>query len=541
MTMTTTSGTSVHPHDGKEFHIAPMIDVSTVEFRYFMRLLTKRAVIWNQMVVAETLVHRNRIRNQQLTTSHKENSLCELSSSSSSDIEDGGNTEIKLTHELMKHCGWYGACVEDDVSPNPTIFQIGTNDPDHGTFATLLGQKCGYNAIDLNCGCPSDKVVGKCFGAELMKDQDTAVKIVRSLIETTQSIDNPSFQVSVKTRIGVDDNTGFDFIADFIQRLVEAGCHNFVIHARSVHSDGLNPAQNRTIPPLDYPCVYRLVKNFPQCSFVINGGIMSLEHAKKVAFGYVAPDIGSGCGMEDMIASANMHAVPCQLCNLPNGSCLAPPQISPSNLCGVMVGRLARDRPADLADVDRYFYGEPSNPCYNRRELMNRYISFLEREYPRRCCDDNETLTLDLMMYLPMHIAFQENFCTVCEEFRGQKEYQCSNITDASQYLSDDGSMISSKRTQSSKRSKRHAKYRGAKVVTRIMDRALKPTWGILAGESGKGVFRRVLSELSRDVTARNCGPGYILWKAMQSIPADVWDKPFELSDARISTYYPTN
>ena len=366
-----------HKRGEKEFHIAPMIDVSTVEFRYFVRLLTKRAVIWNQMVVAETLVHRNRIHSNQ-TTSHK----CE------------DDSDVKLTRDLLKYCGWYDACVEDDVCPNPTTFQIGTNDPGDGSFATRLAQKCGYDSIDLNCGCPSEKVVGKCFGAELMKDQDAAVAVVRSLVETAKSINNHSFQVSVKTRIGVDENTGFDLIVGFVQRLVDAGCRHFVIHARSVHSEGLNPAQNRTIPPLNYPIVYRLMEYFPRCSFLINGGIMSLDHAKKVAFGCAAQTRDSDCGIEEVWASNNLHAVPCQLCNFPNGSCLTPPQISPPNLRGVMVGRLARDRPADLADVDRYFYGENSNPCYNRRDLMNRYISFLEREYPRRCCDDDETLTI---------------------------------------------------------------------------------------------------------------------------------------------------
>jgi tRNA-dihydrouridine synthase A len=521
-----------HCHGNKEFHIAPMIDVSTVEFRYFIRLLTKRAVIWNEMVVAETLVHRNRIHKQQC---RKENSSCELSSSS--DIDDGSDEDIKLTHDLMKHCGWYDACVVDDVSPNPTIFQIGTNNPDEGAFATRLAQKCGYDSIDLNCGCPSDRVVGKCFGAQLMKDQDTADTIVRSLVDTAQSLDNPSFQVSVKTRIGVDENTGLDFIVGFVQRLMDAGCNNFVVHARSLHSEGLSPAQNRTIPPLDYPCVYRLMEYFPQCSFIINGGIMSLEHAKKVAFGCASQENDCECGIEDSYAPNTEHSVPCHLCNLPNGSCLSPPQISPPNLRGVMVGRLARDRPADLADVDRYFYGEPSNPCCNRRELMNRYISFLEREYPRRCCDDDETLTLDMLMYLPLHITFGTNCCSVCEEFRGQNEFKCSSKTETS-LLSD---AVQAKRTQSSKRSRRHAKYKGAKIVTRIMDRALQPTWGILAGLPGRGVFRRVSHELSRDATARNCGPGYILWKAMQSIPADVWDKPFELSDEQTTTYYPTN
>lgn len=524
--------------NGKEFHIAPMIDVSTVEFRYFIRLLTKRAVIWNQMVVAETLVFVDRGRRHKQNT-RKERSSCELPPSFG--IEHENDTEVELNPDLIKHCGWYDGSVEDDVHPNPTVCQIGTNNPTDAAFATRIAQKCGYDSIDLNCGCPSDRVRGKCFGAELMKDQDTAVKIVESLVKTAQSLNTP-MPVSVKTRIGVDEDTGFDFIAGFIQRLVDAGCNNFVLHARNVHSEGLSPAQNRTIPPLDYPLVYRLVKYFPQCSFLINGGILSLDHAKKVAFGCITQDENDGNGIEEISASADLtsdHAVPCQRCNLPNGSCLRPPKVSPPNLRGVMVGRLARDRPADLADVDRFFFGEPSNPCYNRRHLMDRYISFLEKEYPRRCCDDGETITLDMMMYLPMNLAFRKHCCSICEEFRGRNEYTV--IKTEKSHVSEASNLLTAQRTQSSKRSKRHSKYKGAKIVTRIIDRALQPTWGILAGEVGKTVFRRVSHELSRDVTVRNCGPGYILWKAMQSIPPEIWDKPFELGNEQSSTFYPTN
>ena len=298
----------------------------------------------------------------------------------------------------------------------------------------MTQNKIGYDSIDLNCECPSDRVAGRNFGAALMKDQDAAVKIVSSMVQTAQQSKSlhrdgsmpPPLPVSVKTRIGVDEKDDFEFIASFIQRLVEeAGCKQFVIHARKVYTKGLNPAQNRTIPPLDYPCVYRLMEHFPQCSFLINGGIMSLEHAREVAFGRsVKFDECGDARAEDESCSSlvgDQHAVPCQRCNLPRGSCLGPPHIAPPNLRGVMVGRLARDRPADLADVDRYFYGEATNPCINRRVLMERYISFLERVYPRRCCDDDERVTLDLVRDVTSSILPKQQCCSVCEEFRGQR------------------------------------------------------------------------------------------------------------------------
>jgi tRNA-dihydrouridine synthase A len=537
----------------KDFHIAPMIDVSTVEFRYFVRLLTKRAIIWNQMVVAETLVHRSRIRGEiKIRGENDANHDRPTSSTSGGRRDDGAadndvddDDDVELTNDLRRHCGWYDGCVDDGARPNPTVCQIGTNDPGDAAFAVRIAMKCGYDSIDLNCECPSDRVAGRCFGAALMKDRDAAVKVVSSMVNEARSLDC-HLPVSVKTRIGVDDDDGFDFMANFIQGLVDAGCRNFVLHARKVYTEGLSPAQNRTIPPLDYPRVYRLLEHFPHCSFVINGGIMSLEHARKVAFGGTAQFDERGTKMDDIVTSFCLdtdHAVPCRICNLPHGSCLGPPRVSPPNLSGVMVGRLARDRPADLADIDRYFYGEPSNPCSNRRELLDKYISFLERAYPRRCCDDDETITLGMVQDMHSTIAIERRFCNICQEFRGRNDDDCivgPNGDAVENRPSKASNVINPQQRQSDRRTRRHAKYKGAKIVTQIIDRALQPTWGILSGESGKNAFRNVSHELSRDNRVRNCGPGFILWKAMQSAPDDVWDRPFELSGEKRTSYYPT-
>jgi len=502
--------------------------------------------------VAETLVHRNRLNRQHNQRDcHKENASCELLSSSSSSGTEEEEEDIELSRDLIKYCGWWDG--HADVSPHPTVCQIGSNDPDEAAFATRVVQKCGYDGIDLNCECPSDRVAGRCFGAALMKDQDAAVGVVSSMVRIAQSISNEKLPVSVKTRIGVDDNEGFEFISSFVQRLVDAGCNQFVIHARKVYTQGLSPAQNRDIPPIDYPCVYRLMEAFPHCSFLINGGIMSLEHARELAFGSAIKfeeKYGSiekeSCVSNDAYGD---HAVPCQRCNLPQGSCLGPPRIAPPNLCGVMVGRLARDRPADLADVDRYFYGETSNPCNSRRELMQKYILFLERVYPRRCCDDDETITLEMVTEMQTPFIPKRQCCSICQEFRDQNSkgiaspIEVGTIAPSENSLGIDPSTVTSakrQQRQSGKRSKRHEKYDGAKIVTRIVDRALQPTWGILAGEAGQKMFRRVSHQLSREKTVRNCGPAYILWKAMQSVSDDVWDKPFGSCSGKITTYYPT-
>ena len=526
----------------KEFHVAPMIDVSTVEFRYFIRLLTKRAVIWNQMVVAETLVHRSHHNNKK--------ACLDQESRAPSSIEDD---EIELTDDLRRFCGWWDG--HGDVTPHPTVCQIGSNSPREAAFATRVVRKCGYDSIDLNCECPSDRVAGRSFGAALMKDGEATAEIVSAMLTqaarpqrsgTGRDEDKTPLPVSVKTRIGVDEHDTFDFIANFVRGLVTAGCRHFVIHARKVYTQGLSPAQNRDVPPIDYPRAYRLVETFPQCSFVINGGIRSLEHAREVAFGTAIQFDSRGVAEEKHCVSDDIsadHAVPCRRCNRPQGSCLHPPRVAPANLRGVMVARLARDRPAELADVDRYFYGAAANPCRNRREVMERYLSFLEREYPRRCCDDVAAHTLG--MAREMRLVHDKPFCAICREFRGRTAesaaWRAGDRTaweNSSEGIAAPQAVVG--RHQSGKRSRRHAKYGGAKIVTRIVDRALAPTHGILAGEAGQKAFRRASHDLSRDGTVRNCGPGYILWKAMRAAPDEVWDRPFDLSGVKTTTYYPT-
>lgn len=502
----------------KEFHIAPMLDVSTVEFRYFMRLLTKRAFIWTEMVVAETLWHQS-------------NQTGVLSS----------GDDLELEPDLKRHCGWY----EDQyLNPHPVVCQIGTNDPKQAEFATRVVHKLGYDRIDLNAECPSDRVAGREFGAALMRDHDTAIEVVRAMVDTAQSTksDNP-FPVSVKTRIGVDEFDTFEHLEGWVQRLVDAGCTWFIIHARKVYTQGLSPAQNRTVPPLNYPRVYRLLQRFPSCDFWFHGGIMSLEHAKQVAFGY------TGVGDSDLIRETSSeetdcidddHTVPCQRCGVPHGSCIAPPRMSLPNLKGVMVGRLARDHPSELATIDSQFYGEASDPCKNRRELMEKYASFLDRVYPRRCCDNEETVTTRMIHDLPFEIIHSKQYCNVCREFRAQSTIadvtSQDDLTESTSWATDQKTTQQPTQSQFGKRKKRQLRMnKGAKIIAGIIDSAIQPILGILYGERGNAKFRRELHQLSRDVTIRNCGPSCILRKAMLCVPKEVWELPFSSKQSAIA------
>jgi tRNA-dihydrouridine synthase A len=222
-------------------------------FAEHRRLLTRRAILWTEMTVAETLVHRS-----------QHNSLDE--------------TDIQLDRDLMRHCGWFderdhcdGGSI-DMIDPHPIVCQIGTNNPTQAAFATRVVNACGYDRIDLNSECPSDRVSGREFGAALMKDKDTAIDVIRSMVHTSESFeDEMTLPVSIKTRIGVDDFDSFEHLVEFVECLIDAGCKRFVIHARKVYTQGLSPAQNRTVPPLNYPFVYQLIERFPQCDFWLNG------------------------------------------------------------------------------------------------------------------------------------------------------------------------------------------------------------------------------------------------------------------------------
>jgi len=414
-------------------------------------------------------------------------------------------------HHLDEYLGY-------DQSQHPLTCQIGGNDPTLCGRATAILQQYRYDAIDFNIDCPSQKVAGEReFGAVLLHKPELALAILTS-IKQNATHDTP---ISIKTRIGIDDHDDLQFIAGFIHKLKPV-CTRFVLHARKCVLGGLmNARQNRSVPPLNYPRVYALCRMFPSCDFWINGGIRSLKDARDVVY-----------GTEDAGTRQGEHAVPCQPCNLPHGSCTAPPlRPPPPNLRGCMLGRAAVDDPCLFWDTDRYFYGEDRNPCRNRGEVLQRYCAFLERTYPRRCSDDDERITHGYPA--PTVVGTGDGCCAVCRDVYGEGGADvpvgeetpssppplCSRI-DASA-VGNGGGRRAAKTTTARR-----------KIASRIVARSLKPVQGLFAGVPNTRIFRRTCDRLSQDRTVRNCGPGYILRKAMESVPDGILGEGFVRADA---------
>ena len=462
---------------GKSLHIAPMLDVSYREFRYFMRILSKRCVLWTEMVVDETIVHSPDIDEH---LSYQENCY---------DDENDDASTIHVKNETLS-----------SSSIHPIICQIGGINPDYSGIATKCVEKYGYDEVNLNIDCPSSRVSGKQFGAILMKKIDTALAIVKAMKNNVNDI-----PISVKTRIGIDEHDNLEYLVEFIQKLRECGCKRFIIHARKCILGGLSPAQNRIVPPLNYPRVYTLCDHFPDCEFVINGGIPGLKAAKQICYGTNAKRLKNE-------KNNHLHSVPCSLCNASNGSCTISPVVPPPNLRGCMLGRAVMDNPAMFHDVDRYFYGEAKNPCHNRREVLEKYCRYLEYIYPRRCCDEDGVMT----MKIPSpNVTKIQDYCELCRNFYQQKD---TTIRKDTKYLD-----IYHRMTKNVKRKSKN----DMKITSRVIDRSLKPVLGIFFGLPKSKTFRRICDTLSRDMNVRNCGPGFILQLAMSGMPSDILDQEF--------------
>ena len=211
---------------------------------------------------------------------------------------------------------------------HPVALQLGGSDPDALARCAEMGEKAGYDEINLNCGCPSDRVQTGCFGAVLMKDADLVARCVQAMRGAT------SLPVTVKHRLGVDDLEGWDFIRGFVQTVADAGCEVFVVHARKAWLSGLSPKENREVPPLDYPTVYRLKQEFPQLTIAINGGIKT-------------------------VAECERHL---------------------RHVDGVMLGREAYENPFVLAELQAVLFDGQAEPLLDRYEILLRYVPFVQAE-----------------------------------------------------------------------------------------------------------------------------------------------------------------
>ena len=207
--------------------VAPMMDWTDPACRGFHRLLSRRALLYTEMVTAPAVIHGDRAR-----------------------------------------------LLDFDAAQHPLALQLGGSEPAQLAEATRIGADWGYDEINLNVGCPSDRVQSGCFGAVLMTRPELVAECVSAMIAASP------VEVTVKCRIGVDEQDPEAVLPDFLRRMREAGIRRIAIHARKAWLQGLSPRENREIPPLDYPLVHRMKAEFPDLHLSVNGGITSLDQAR---------------------------------------------------------------------------------------------------------------------------------------------------------------------------------------------------------------------------------------------------------------------
>lgn len=207
----------------RRFSVAPMLDWTDRHYRYMARLLSRTTLLYTEMVTTGAIIH--------------------------------GQADY----------------LQFNVEEHPVALQLGGRDPHDLAFCAKLGEQYGYDEINLNVGCPSNRVQSGGIGACLMKEPQQVAACVAAM---KAAVDIP---VTVKTRLGVDNDDSFEFLCRFIETVHAQGCDTFIVHARKAWLHGLSPKQNREIPPLNYPRVYQLKQLYPQLTLVINGGITSFS------------------------------------------------------------------------------------------------------------------------------------------------------------------------------------------------------------------------------------------------------------------------
>lgn len=264
----------------RRFSVAPMLDWTTRDYRAFARCLTRQALLYSEMVTTGAILH--------------------------------GTPR--------------GRFLDFSDSEHPIALQLGGSDPIELAECAAIGEQWGYDEINLNVGCPSDRVQNNMIGACLMAHPDKVAQAVASMQRAV------SIPVTVKCRIGIDDQDSEAHLTQFIETVASAGCSTFIVHARKAWLQGLSPKENRDIPPLDYDRVYRLKAAHPELHIGINGGITSL----------------SAC--QEHLAHVD----------------------------SVMVGREAYHSPYLLAEVDRLIFGADT-AIPSRLEVMQAYRVYVEQ------------------------------------------------------------------------------------------------------------------------------------------------------------------
>lgn len=257
-----------------------MMDWTDRHCRYLLRLVTRHSLLYTEMVTTGALLH--------------------------------GDPQRFLQHDAAEH---------------PVALQLGGSHPEELSECARIGADYGYDEINLNVGCPSNRVQSGRFGACLMAEPELVAECVAAMKRAV------SVPVTVKTRIGIDDRDSYEALANFIQQVQAAGCNTFVIHARKAYLKGLSPRENRTVPPLNYAFAYRIKQEFPGLAIIVNGGIESLEQAE-----------------------THLQQVD-----------------------GVMLGRAAYHNPYVLAHVDARIFDD-TGPLPSREAIVHSMIPYIERE-----------------------------------------------------------------------------------------------------------------------------------------------------------------
>lgn len=267
----------------RRLSVAPMMNHTDRHFRMLLRIISRRTLLYTEMIPAGALLHRDGAR--------------------------------RLEHDAAEH---------------PVGIQLGGSDPGALARCAQLAESAGFDEVNLNVGCPSDRVQEARFGACLMAEPELVADCVAAMAAVV------AIPVTVKSRIGIDDRDSYEHLADFVSRVSAAGCRTFIVHARKAWLKGVSPRGNRQLPPLQYPVVYRLKRDFPHLEIVINGGIASLDDAA-------------------------VHL---------------------RHIDGVMIGRAACSNPYLLHGADARIFGDAA-PAGTRVEVLRRYADYAERQLAR--------------------------------------------------------------------------------------------------------------------------------------------------------------
>jgi len=259
--------------------VAPMLDWTDRHCRYFLRLISHRVLLYTEMVTTGALIYGDRARH-----------------------------------------------LDFDPAERPLALQLGGSDPTLMAECARMGQDWGYDEINMNVGCPSDRVQNGLFGACLMAEPDLVAECVAAMKAAVR------VPVTVKTRLGIDDRDSYEELASFTAAMATAGADAVIVHARKAWLKGLSPKENREVPPLRYDWVLRLKEDFPGLPLVINGGILDLDQV----LGFL------------------------------------------ERLEGVMIGRGVYQNPWLLANADRAIFGDP-RPVADRHQVLEAFIPYIER------------------------------------------------------------------------------------------------------------------------------------------------------------------